>query len=81
MTSSPRKNSNVSKPRQRGGHAPKMGRRNTEEEEEVKEEEARPYVCPPACLHACNSSIAEMILTEFVMGKFLSHFWPHFSFG
>ena len=63
MISSPRKNSTISKRRQRGGHAPKTGRRNTEEEyEEVEEEEARPYVRqeeearpyvrPSACMHA-----------------------------
>jgi len=49
-SSSPRKISTVSKPLQRGGHVPKMDQRNIEEEEE--EEEARPYVCPSACVHA-----------------------------
>jgi len=51
--SSPRKISTVSKPRQRGGHAPKIGQRNIEEEAEAEEEEeARLFVCPSACVHA-----------------------------
>jgi hypothetical protein len=40
LTSSPRKNSVVLKPRQRGGHGPKMDRSATEDEEE--EEEYKP---------------------------------------
>ena len=39
LTTSPRKNSTVLKPRHRSGHGPKTGRSDTEEDEDAKEEE------------------------------------------